>query len=71
MIFMSDEVTNENHWEIASPVTKKSLFMETNALFYISSHIDPASHSLRLCSTDTVLRHPSKILGYRRTRTYG
>ena len=34
MIFMSDEVTSEDHWQIALPLTKKLLFMVTNVLFY-------------------------------------
>ena len=34
IIFTSDEVTNENHWRIASRVTQSSLFMVTNVLFY-------------------------------------
>ena len=32
--FTSDEVTSENHWQITSRVTKKSLLTVTNALFY-------------------------------------
>ena len=34
IIFTSDEVTSENHWQIASRVTQKSLFTVTNVLFY-------------------------------------
>ena len=34
MIFTSDEVTIENHWQIASRVTQKSLSTVTNVLFY-------------------------------------
>ena len=34
MVFTSDEVTGGNHWQIASRVTKKSLFMVTNVLFH-------------------------------------
>ena len=33
MIFTSDEVTSENHWQIASRVTPKSLFTVTNYCF--------------------------------------
>ena len=33
MIFTSDEVTSENHWQITSRVTKNSLFTVTNELF--------------------------------------
>ena len=40
MIYRSDEVTIENHWQITSRVTKKSLFTVTllyvlNRLFYV------------------------------------
>ena len=34
MIFTSGEVTSENHWQIISRVTNKSLFTVTNVLFY-------------------------------------
>ena len=34
IIFTGDEVTSENHWQIASRVTQKSLFTTTNVLFY-------------------------------------
>ena len=36
MIFTRDFVTRENHWQIASLVTQKSLFTVTHALFFIS-----------------------------------
>ena len=36
MIFTSNFVTRENHWQIASRVTQKSLFTVTHALFFIS-----------------------------------
>ena len=36
MIYTRDFVTRENHWQIASLVTQKSLFMVTNALSFIS-----------------------------------
>ena len=36
MIFTRHFVTHENHWQIASISTKKSLFTVTPALFYIS-----------------------------------
>ena len=32
--FLYDKVTSENHWQIASWVTQKSLFTVTNVLFY-------------------------------------
>ena len=35
MIFTRDFVTRENHWQIASLVTQKSLFTVTHALFFI------------------------------------
>ena len=34
IIFTSDEVTSENHWQIAWRVTQKSLFMVTNVSLY-------------------------------------
>ena len=34
MIFTSDEVTSENHWQIASRVTQKSFFTVLNVSFY-------------------------------------
>ena len=34
IIFTSDEVTSEIHWQIASRVTQKSLFTVANASFY-------------------------------------
>ena len=47
MIFTSDEVTNENHWQITSRVTKKSLFTVTNVLFFIyhMAPVPPAESS--------------------------
>ena len=36
MIFTRDFVTRKNHWQIASLVTRKSLFTVTHALFLIS-----------------------------------
>ena len=35
MIFNRDFVTRENHWQIASLVTQKALFLVTHALFFI------------------------------------
>ena len=35
MIFTRNFVTRENHWQIASLVTQKSLFTVTHALFFI------------------------------------
>ena len=34
MILKSDEVTSENHWQITSRVTQKSLLMVMNVSFY-------------------------------------
>ena len=45
MIFMSDEVTSENHWQITSRVTRKSLFMVTNVLFYFLQAILCSEHT--------------------------
>ena len=44
MIFIRDFVTRENHSQITSLVTKKSLFTVTHALFFISTDIDIAIH---------------------------
>ena len=45
MIFTSDEVTSENHWQIASRVTQKSLFTVTNVLFYfLHAILCPGTH---------------------------
>ena len=46
MIFTSDEVTSENHWQIASRVTQKSLFTVTNVLFYfLHAILCPRTHN--------------------------
>ena len=45
MIFTRDFVTRENHWQIASLVTQKSLYTITHALFFIS-HIFPGLYRL-------------------------
>ena len=46
IIFTSDEVTSGNHWQIASRVTKKSLFTVTNVLFYFLHAIWCPEHSI-------------------------
>ena len=48
MIFTSDEVTSENHWQIASRVTQKSLFTVTNVLFYFLHAILYPQHTILL-----------------------
>ena len=48
MIFTSDEVTSENHWQITSRVTKTALFTVTNVLFYFLHAI--------LCPEHTILK---------------
>ena len=48
MIFTSDEVTSENHWQITSPVTKKSLITVTNVLFYFLHAILCYEHTILL-----------------------
>ena len=54
MIFTSDEVTSENHWQITSWVTEKSLFTVTNVSFYFSHAI--------LCPERIIpLKQPSSI----------
>ena len=46
MIFTSDEVTSENHWQIASRVTQKSLFTVTSVLFYfLHAILCPGTHN--------------------------
>ena len=47
-IFTSDEVTSENHWQIASRVTQKSLFTVTNLLFYFLHAILCPEHTILL-----------------------
>ena len=48
MIFTNDEVTSENHWQIASRVTPKPLFTVTNALFYFLHAILCPEHTILL-----------------------
>ena len=48
MIFASDEVTRENHWQIASLMTQKSLFTVTNVLFYFLHAILCPEHTILL-----------------------
>ena len=48
MIFTSDEVTSENHWQITSRVTEKSLFTVTNVLFYFLLSIFYLEHTVPL-----------------------
>ena len=46
MIFTTDEVTSENHWQIASRVTQKSLFTVTNVLLYfLHAILCPGAHN--------------------------
>ena len=45
-IITSDEVTSENHWQIASRVTQKSLFTVTNVLFYFLHAILCPEHTI-------------------------
>ena len=46
IIFMSDEVTSENHWQIASQVTQKSSFTVTNVLLYFLHVILCPEHTI-------------------------
>ena len=46
MIFMSDEVTSETHWQITSGVTKKSLFTVTNVKFNFVQAILCPGHTI-------------------------
>ena len=48
MIFTSDEVTSENHWQIASRLTQKSLFTVTNVLFNFLHAILCPEHTILL-----------------------
>ena len=48
MIFKSDEVTSENHWQIASWVIQKSLFTVTNVLFHFLYAILCPEHTILL-----------------------
>ena len=47
-IFTSDEVTSENHWQIASRVTQKSIFRATNVLFYFLHTISRHEYTIPL-----------------------
>ena len=58
MIFTSDEVTSENHWQITSWVTKKSLFTVTNVLVYFLHAILYLEHTVPLQTIiDRSFRH--------------
>ena len=58
MIFMSDKVTSENHGQITSPVTKKSLFMVMSVLFYFLHVILSIEHTIPLQTIiDRSFRH--------------
>ena len=46
--FKSEEVMSENHWQIASRVTQKSLFMATNVIFYFLHAILCPEHTISL-----------------------
>ena len=48
MILTSDPVTSENHWQITSPVTKRSLLTATNVLFYFFHAILCPEHTILL-----------------------
>ena len=48
MIFKSDDITSENHWQITLQVTKKLLFMVMNALFYFLHAILGPEHTIPL-----------------------
>ena len=48
MIFTSDEVMSENHWQITSRVSKKLLFTVTNVLFYFLHVILYLEHTVPL-----------------------
>ena len=63
MIFKSDEVTSENHWQIASRVTQKSLFTVTNVLFYsLHAILCPGTHN-------SAKKHHRSIISQQSPRT--
>ena len=58
MIFTGDEVTSENHWQITSRVTKKSLFTATNVFFCYLHAILCIEHTIPLKTIiDRSFRH--------------
>ena len=57
MIFIRDFITHEKHWQIISHVIKKSLFMVTHALFYISHYPQILTTELYVWHKQTVLRY--------------
>ena len=58
MIFTSDEVTSENHWQTTSRVTKMSLFTVTNVLFYFLHAIFLSwTHGFAKNNCDRSFRH--------------
>ena len=66
MIFTRDFVTRENHWQIASLVTQKSLFTVTHALFFISwwrHDMEMLSTLLALCEGNPLVASGSPHKG--------
>ena len=69
MIFTRDFVTRENHWQIASLVTQKSLFTVTHALFFITcspfrAHTEPLMLANRLMSLSNINMYMTCIFVY-------
>ena len=57
-IFTSDEVTNENHWQIISRMTKKIVIPDTELLFYFLHASFCPEHAIPLKTTiDRSFRH--------------
>ena len=54
IIVTNDEVTSENHWQIVSRVTPKSLFAVTNVLFYFLHAIWCHKHTIPLKQLSSV-----------------
>ena len=61
MIFTSDEVTSENHWQITSRVTKKLLFMVSNVLFYFLHAISCPEHAILQKKSSTAHLMPRMV----------
>ena len=64
LFFSTDKVTSENHWQIASRVTPKSLFRVTNAFFlFLTRYLMSWTHNSATTSPLS-LRRQSFIIQY-------
>ena len=61
MIFKSDEVTRENHWQIVSRETKKVLFTVTNISFYFLHAIWYHEHKIPIKNNNWSLNSPLSL----------